>query len=84
MLGESQAAIGHLFGRGWELNLADAELWFRKAVVTGIEANRARPSNAGGGSYTADRPDQRFCSINQGIYGHLTRRNLAALAARTR
>ena len=26
------------------------------------------------------RPDQ-FCSVDQGIYGHLTRRNLAALAA---
>ena len=26
------------------------------------------------------RPDQ-FCSFDQGIYGHLTRRNLAALAA---
>jgi hypothetical protein len=25
------------------------------------------------------RPDQ-FCSFDQGIYGHLTRRNLAALA----
>jgi Tetratricopeptide repeat len=25
------------------------------------------------------RPDQ-FCSVDQGIYGHLTRRNLAALA----
>jgi hypothetical protein len=26
------------------------------------------------------RPDQ-FCSVDQGIFGHLTRRNLAALAA---
>jgi Tetratricopeptide repeat len=26
------------------------------------------------------RPDQ-FCSVDQGIYGHLTRRNLAVLAA---
>ena len=26
------------------------------------------------------RPDQ-FCSFDQGIYGHITRRNLAALAA---
>jgi hypothetical protein len=29
---------------------------------------------------TLKRPD-RFCSVNQGIYGHLTRRNLAVLAA---
>ena len=29
---------------------------------------------------TLKRPDQ-FCSVDQGIYGHLTRRNLAALAA---
>jgi hypothetical protein len=29
---------------------------------------------------TLTRPDQ-FCSVDQGIYGHLTRRDLAALAA---
>jgi hypothetical protein len=29
---------------------------------------------------TLKRPDQ-FCSVDQGIYGHLTRRNLAVLAA---
>jgi hypothetical protein len=29
---------------------------------------------------TLRRPEQ-FCSVDQGIYGHLTRRNLAALAA---
>jgi Tetratricopeptide repeat len=29
---------------------------------------------------TLHRPDQ-FCSVDQGIYGHLTRRNLAALAS---
>jgi hypothetical protein len=28
---------------------------------------------------TLKRPDQ-FCSVDQGIYGHLTLRNLAALA----
>jgi len=28
---------------------------------------------------TLKRPDQ-FCSVDQGIYGHLTRRNLAVLA----
>ena len=29
---------------------------------------------------TLKRPDQ-FCSVDQGIYSHLTRRNLAVLAA---
>ena len=29
---------------------------------------------------TLRRPEQ-FCSVDQGIYGHLTRRNLAMLAA---
>ena len=29
---------------------------------------------------TLKRPEQ-FCSVDQGIYGHLTRRNLAVLAA---
>jgi hypothetical protein len=30
-----------------------------------------------------NRPNQ-FCSVDQGIYGHLTRRNLAAVAAERR
>jgi len=29
---------------------------------------------------TLHRPEQ-YCSVDQGIYGHLTRRNLAVLAA---
>jgi len=51
----------------------DAELHFRKAgQAAEAEACRRR-------ILTLMRPDQ-FCSVGQGIYGHLTLRNLAVLA----
>jgi tetratricopeptide (TPR) repeat protein len=57
----------------------DAELWFREAVV------RRQAGDPGGAEacwrrvLTLRRPE-RFSSVDQGIYGHLTRRNLASLA----
>jgi hypothetical protein len=45
-------------------------------------ARRAQPAEAEGcwrRILTLKRPDQ-FCSVGQGIYGHLTLRNLAVLA----
>ena len=47
-------------------------------IATG--ASRRRPSDCWGRILSLKRPDQ-FCSVDQGIHGHLTRRNLAALAA---
>ncbi len=64
---------------GLSLDPEDAELWFRKAVV---HRSSGRPADA---EYcwrrilTLSRP-RKFASLDQGIYGHLTRRNLAALA----
>jgi tetratricopeptide (TPR) repeat protein len=79
MTGDSQAAL-RTCADGLSLDPEDAELWFRKAVV---HRHRGESSEAEGcwrRILTLKRPNQ-FCSIDQGIYGHLTRRNLAALAA---
>ena len=54
--------------------------WFRKAVV---HRHRGEPAEAEPCWRTIlglRRPEQ-FASVDMGIYGHLTRRNLAALAA---
>jgi glycosyltransferase involved in cell wall biosynthesis len=79
MTGDSQAAL-RTCADGLSLDGEDAELWFRKAVV---HRHRGESSDAEGcwrRILTLTRPNV-FCSIDQGIYGHLTRRNLAALAA---
>ncbi len=79
MLGEPGEALATC-AAGLELDPDDAELLFRSAVV------RRRTGDAEGARrcweriLTLRRPD-KFASIDQGIYGHLTRRNLAALAA---
>jgi len=79
MLGDSQAALGAC-AQGLKLDSEDAELWFRKAVV---HRHRGESSEAEGcwrRILSLHRPEQ-FSSVDQGIYGHLTRRNLAVLAA---
>ena len=43
-------------------------------------ANRPRPSDRWRRILELKRPEQ-YCSFDDGIYGHITRRNLAALAA---
>ncbi len=58
----------------------DAELLFRKAVVHRTAGQPAEAESCWRRILTLRRPEQ-FCSVDQGIYGHLTRRNLAALAA---
>jgi glycosyltransferase involved in cell wall biosynthesis len=57
----------------------DAELWFRKAVVHRHNSEPADAEQCWRKILTLSRP-QKFASVDQGIYGHLTRRNLAALA----
>jgi GT2 family glycosyltransferase len=79
MLGEPNQAIAACRA-GLEINPDDAELLFREAVV-----RRHCGDNEGAGRcwsriLTLKRPEQ-FSSVDQGIYGHLTRRNLARLAA---
>jgi len=66
--------------QGLALDTQDAELWFRKAVVHRQRGESAQAEDCWRRILTLSRPDQ-FSSFDQGIYGHLTRRNLAVLAA---
>ena len=79
MTGDSQAAL-RTCAEGLKLDHEDAELWFRKAVVHRQRGESSEAEACWRGILTLRRPDQ-FCSVDQGIYGHLTRRNLAVLAA---
>jgi len=79
MLGDSQAAL-RTCTEGLTLDPEDAELWFRKAVVHRNRGESAQAEGCWRRILTLHRPEQ-FSSVDQGIYGHLTRRNLAVLAA---
>jgi glycosyltransferase involved in cell wall biosynthesis len=79
MMGNSQAAIQTCL-EGLVLDPQDAELWFRKGVVHRHRGEPAEAEKAWRRILGLKRPNQ-FCSVDQGIYGHLTRRNLAVLAA---
>ena len=57
----------------------DAELHFREAVVRRNSGDPAGAERCWRRILTLSRPE-RFASVDPGIYGHLTRRNLAALA----
>jgi tetratricopeptide (TPR) repeat protein len=79
MLGESAAAL-RTCAEGLAIDSEDAELWFRKAVVHRHRGESTQAEACWRRILTLRRPEQ-FCSVDQGIYGHLTRRNLAMLAA---
>ncbi len=79
MLGDSQAALDTC-AKGLDRDPQDAELWFRKGVVHRHRGESTAAEDCWRRILSLRRPDQ-FCSVDQGIYGHLTRRNLAALAA---
>jgi tetratricopeptide (TPR) repeat protein len=66
---------------GLQLDPEDAELWFRRAIVHRRRGESSEAEQCWRRILGLQRPDQ-FCSVDQGIYGHLTRRNLAALAAK--
>jgi len=78
MLGEPQQAISAC-AAGLALNPDDAELLFREAIVRRQIGDHGGAENCWRRILTLRRPEQ-FSSVDQGIYGHLTRRNLAALA----
>ncbi len=78
MLGNTVAAL-RVCAEGLSLDPDDAELWHRKAVVHRGRGESAEAEQCWRRILTLRRPD-RFSSIDQGIYGHLTRRNLAVLA----
>jgi GT2 family glycosyltransferase len=79
MLGDSAAAL-QTCAQGLVLDPDDAELLFRLAVVHRQRGESADAETCWRRILTVRRPEE-FCSVDQGIYGHLTRRNLAALAA---
>jgi glycosyltransferase involved in cell wall biosynthesis len=79
MMGDSQGALAACV-KGLELDPKDAELWFRKGMVHRQRGESVEAEKCWRLILTLRRPDQ-FCSVDQGIFGHLTRRTLAALAA---
>jgi tetratricopeptide (TPR) repeat protein len=79
MLGDTREAL-RACARGLELDPDDAELWFRKAVVHRHRGESAQADQSWRRILSLHRPNE-FCSLDQGIFGHLTLRNLAALAA---
>jgi glycosyltransferase involved in cell wall biosynthesis len=79
MLDDSRSAL-RVCAQGLALDPDDAELLFRKAVVHRQRGEPAEAEACWRRILTLRRPEQ-FASVDMGIYGHLTRRNLAALAA---
>ncbi len=78
-MGETAAAL-RTCAEGLSLDPEDAELLFRKAVVHRQRGESAEAEQSWRQIVGLRRPEQ-FASLDMGIYGHLTRRNLAALAA---
>ena len=78
LLGEPEAALAAC-GAGLAIDADDAELWFRKAVVHRHRGEADRADACWRKILTLGRPE-RFSSVDEGIYGQLTRRNLGALA----
>jgi glycosyltransferase involved in cell wall biosynthesis len=78
MLGDAGAAI-RVCAEGLSLEPEDAELWFRQGVVHRHRGESSEAEACWRRILTLTRPE-KFASVDMGIYGHLTRRNLAALA----
>jgi tetratricopeptide (TPR) repeat protein len=78
MLGNLPGALA-VCAEGLSFDPDDAELLFRKAVLHRMAGQPADAESCWRRVLTLRRPDQ-FCSVDQGIYGHLTLRNLAVLA----
>jgi glycosyltransferase involved in cell wall biosynthesis len=78
MLREPQRAL-QACAEGLSIDPEDAELLFREAVVRRNCGDRDGAERCWRKVLSLSRPE-RFSSVDQGIYGHLTRRNLAALA----
>jgi glycosyltransferase involved in cell wall biosynthesis len=78
MLGDTDRAL-RACADGLKLDPNDAELLFRRAVVHRKRGEPADAETCWRRVLTLRRPDE-FASLDMGIYGHLTRRNLAILA----
>jgi tetratricopeptide (TPR) repeat protein len=79
MMGETAEAL-RTCAEGLSLDAQDAELLFRKAVIHRHRGESAEAEQSWRRILGLRRPEQ-FASLDMGIYGHLTRRNLAVLAA---
>ena len=79
MQGDTDRAL-RVCDEGLSIDPEDAELWFRKAVVHRQRGESARAEACWRRILGLKRPE-RYASVDMGIYGHLTRRNLAVLAA---
>jgi tetratricopeptide (TPR) repeat protein len=77
-LGDTEAAL-RTCAEGLSLEPEDAELWFRKGVAHRHRGERDEAERAWRRILSLRRPE-KFGSVDQGIYGHVTRRNLAELA----
>jgi GT2 family glycosyltransferase len=78
MLGETALALSACEA-GLRVDAEDAELLFREAVIRRHVGDRDGAEACWRRVLTLQRPE-RFSSVDARIYGHLTRRNLAALA----
>lgn len=78
MLGDPQRAL-QACAEGLSIDPEDAELLFREAVVRRNAGDRDGAERCWRKVLSLKRPE-RFSSVDQAIFGHLTRRNLASLA----
>jgi tetratricopeptide (TPR) repeat protein len=77
-LGDPGAAL-QTCANGLAIDPEDAELWFRKGIVHRRCHQPEEAERAWRRILSLRRPE-KFASLDQGIFGHVTRRNLAALA----
>jgi tetratricopeptide (TPR) repeat protein len=77
-LGETGEALA-VCDAGLRVVPDDAELLFRRGMLHRLRGEPAEAEGSWRRVLTLDRPE-RFSSLDVGIYGHVTRRNLARLA----
>jgi glycosyltransferase involved in cell wall biosynthesis len=78
LLGNLQESL-RICNIGLSVDSEDAELLFRKAVAYRYLGSTKEAEACWRRILSLERPE-KFCSIDLGIYGHLTRRNLAIIA----
>jgi glycosyltransferase involved in cell wall biosynthesis len=78
LLGNLQESL-IICNKGLSVDSEDAELLFRKAVAYRYLGSTMEAEGCWRRILGLKRP-KKFCSIDLGIYGHLTRRNLAIIA----
>ena len=79
MTGNSQQALWTC-AAGLKLDPQDAELWHRKGVIHRHRGESSEAERSWRRILELKRPE-KYCSFDDGLYGHITWRNLAHLAA---